>query len=279
MPTSPHAAGHAATVASDEPAPSPPAARSLSAHEEAAGEVAARVLEATVQHVGRPEVMTLVHADGRRCAFDEAAVGDREELSLAHLRRESDMQWPAPARWFWQVSINDVRSLPRVREIFPVAARACEAAGVRGPGLLPAMTILAIPDLHWLVHTQPALLVGDPLVLDRPATVTLGRGRTAEADMASVVPAVGEWMADESASRALQRLGRRRAEERHLYLTIGCSTSAADAFEALVRARGVPPAPPPDRPDVSHLWLAPVLGRAVFLWSRRDGWSRHEPYA
>jgi hypothetical protein len=28
----------------------------------------------------------------------------------------------------------------------------------------------------------------------------------------------------------------------------------------------------------SHLWLAPVLGRAVFLWSRDDGWSRHEPY-
>jgi hypothetical protein len=24
--------------------------------------------------------------------------------------------------------------------------------------------------------------------------------------------------------------------------------------------------------------LAPVLGHVVLLWSREDGWSRHEPY-
>jgi serine/threonine protein kinase len=51
-----------------------------------------------------------------------------------------------------------------------------------------------------------------------------------------------------------------------------------DALDALVRADGVPPVTPPEWLAASHLWLAPVLGRAVFLWSRDDGWSRPEPY-
>ncbi|MDT7710405.1 MAG: hypothetical protein QOG20_6012 [Pseudonocardiales bacterium] len=260
-------------MASDTVAASP------AAHETAAAEVASRVLRTTVRRAGRPEVTTLVHGDGRQSAFDAAAVGERADLSLAHLRRQSEIQWPAPARWWWQVSINDVRRMPRVREVFPVAARACEANGVRRPGQLPGMVTITVPDLHWLVHNQPASLVGDPVVLDRPTTVTLGRGRPADRGMTSVGPALNGWLADEAAARALGRLGRRRTEERHLYLTISCTADAADAFEALVRASGVPPAAPPDRPGVSHLWLAPVLGPAVFLWSRQDGWSRHEPYS
>jgi len=66
--------------------------------------------------------------------------------------------------------------------------------------------------------------------------------------------------------------------ERQLYLTIGCTEFVADALDALARADGVPPATPPEWLAASHLWLAPVLGPAVFLWSRDDGWSRHEPY-
>ena len=29
---------------------------------------------------------------------------------------------------------------------------------------------------------------------------------------------------------------------------------------------------------MTHLWVTPVFGRRVFLWSRQNGWSRHEPY-
>jgi hypothetical protein len=61
----------------------------------------------------------------------------------------------APACWWWQVAINDVRRLPRVREVFPVVARICEAHGVPSPGHLPAPLIAAVPDLHWLVHAGP----------------------------------------------------------------------------------------------------------------------------
>jgi hypothetical protein len=85
-------------------------------------------------------------------------------------------------------------------------------------------------------------------------------------------------LAGAAAVRALGRLGRRRADERQLYLTVGCTAATAEAFDALVRANGVPPALSPGPAGLSHLWLAPVLGPAVFLWSRRDGWSRHEPY-
>lgn len=95
--------------------------------------------------------------------------------------------------------------------------------------------------------------------------------------MARVVPALRGWLACEAATRALTRLGRRQAEERQLYLTVGCTGLMVDGFDALVRASGIPPAGPQSL-AVSHLWLAPVLGRTVLLWSRQDGWSRHEPY-
>src|SRR4051794_41832062 len=106
--------------------------------------------------------MSLVHPDERRAAFEEAVLGEREHLLLAPLRRDSDMQWTAPARWWWQVAINDVRRLPRVREIFPVVARVCEAHGVPSPCHLPAPLISAVPDLHWLVPPGPPPPPGPP---------------------------------------------------------------------------------------------------------------------
>jgi hypothetical protein len=96
--------------------------------------------------------------------------------------------------------------------------------------------------------------------------------------MSSVEPALRDSLAGGSAARALRALWRRGAVERQLYLTVGCTGLAAEAFDSLVRAAGVPQAPPPKQDWLSHLWLAPVLGPAVFLWSREDGWSRHEPY-
>lgn len=243
-----------------------------------AAEVAGRVLGATVRE-SRTAQLTLAYRDGRLAALEEATLGDRVGLRPAHLCGGSDMQWPAPACWWWQVAIRDVRWLPRLREVFPVAARACEATDVRMPGDLPASVIATVPDLHWLVHTSPAQLLGHPAVLNRPATVTLGPGRSPDRGMSSVVAALPDWLGTESVTRARSRLEWRRTAERQLYLTIGCTGSAAEALDALARADGVPPATPPEWLAATHLWLAPLLGRTVFLWSRDDGWSRHEPYS
>jgi NADH dehydrogenase len=81
-----------------------------------------------------------------------------------------------------------------------------------------------------------------------------------------------------TAAQAVRRLGRLDIQERHLYLTLGCTAHSAAAFASLVLAGGVPPVPPPSQPGVSHLWLAPVLGHSVFVWTSTDGWTRHEPY-
>ena len=262
----------------DEREPRSRTSTAPTAAEVAAGEVAARVLGARVERSTDAHEMTLVHPDGRRAALEEAVLGEREDLLLAPLRRDSDMQWAAPARWWWQVTINDVRRLPRVREVFPVVARMCEAHGVPSPCHLPAPLISAVPDLHWLVHTGPAQLLGHADSLGLPTTVTLCPSSAADQAMSSVVPALREAMAGGPAARALRALQRREAVERQLYLTVGCTGLPADAFACLVRATGVPPVPPPEHDWLSHLWLAPVLGHVVLLWSREDGWSRHEPY-
>lgn len=247
--------------------------------EQAAVEVMERVLGATTVWGDDPEKIVLVHSDGRRAALVESTVGDQREFQLPHLRRESDMRWRAPARWWWHVTVNDVRCLPRVREAFPVAARACEAHGVSTPSELPAPVTAAIPDLHWLVHMAPAHLVGHPEKLDEPATVSVTAGPgPVPGGMATVVPALEQWLVTEQAARALARLARRRADEWHLYLTVDYTGLVPDAFDALVRADGVPEEPLRHRSDISHLWVTPVFGRRVLLWSHQDGWSRHEPY-
>lgn len=256
----------------------PAGVATLSPQQEAAAGVAAKVLGAAPLRTTDAESVILAYPDGRLAALEEATLGDREDLRLSRLRRESDMQWPAPARWWWEVAINDLQRLGRVREAFPVIARACEARGVSGPDQLPATVASAVPDLHWLVHTVPARMLGHPGVLDRPVTVTLARSRSAAPGMATVPPALRDWLASEPAARAVRRLGRRHTQERHLYLTLGCTGHAAAALASLVLAGGVPPVSPPSQPGVSHLWLAPVLGHSVFVWSSTEGWTRHEPY-
>jgi hypothetical protein len=251
----------------------------LSPQEQAAVEVAERVLDATAHSDEDLEAIFLVHSDGRRAAFVESTVGEQREFQLPQLRRESDMRWTAPARWWWHVTVSDVRSLSRVREVFPVAARACEAHGVTTPAGLPVSVTAAIPDLHWLMHMAPAHLVGHPEKLDEPATVSVTPGHSSPpGDMATVVPALEQWLVTEQAARALAKLARRRADERHLYLTVDYTGLVPEAFDALVRAGGVPEEPLRHRPDISHLWVTPVFGRRVLLWSHQDGWSRHEPY-
>jgi hypothetical protein len=251
----------------------------LSPEEQAAVEVTERVLDATAQSYEELEGMFLVHSDGRRAALVESIVGEQREFQLPHLRRESDMRWRAPARWWWQVIVNDVRYLPRVRDVFPVVARACEAHDVATPAELPAIMTAAIPDLHWLVHVAPAHLVGHPEKLDEPATVSVTSGHgSPPGDMATVVPALEEWLLTEQAGRAVAKLARRRADEWHLYLTVDYTGLVPDAFDALVRADGVPEQPLRHRSAISHLWVTPVFGRGVLLWSQQDGWSRHEPY-
>jgi hypothetical protein len=245
-----------------------------SPQEQVAVEVAARVLGATAGTESGGIV--LVHSDGRKAAFVEVPVGDRGEFELAHLRRESELRWTAPARWWWQITVSDVRCLARVREVFPVVARACEAHDVPMPSLLPAMAKAQIPDLHWLIHTAPARLQGHADVLDQPATVRLAPGPVA-ADMATVVPALENWLASDRAARARAKLARARADEWHLYLTVDYTGLVPNAFDALARADDLPRQPLQQR-DITHLWVTPVFGRRVFLWSRQDGWSRHEPY-
>ncbi|WP_290059080.1 hypothetical protein [Amycolatopsis solani] len=238
-----------------------------------------RVLDATAHPDEGPAGISLVRSDGRRVALVESTVGERRELGLSHLRRESDLRWTAPARWWWLVTVSDVRCLSRVREVFPVAARTCEAHGVTTPAGLPAPVTAAVPDLHWLVHRAPAQLVGHPGKLDEPATVSVtpGRGR-APADLATVAPALERWLMTGQAVRVLAKLARCRADERHLYLTVDYTGLAPDVFDALVRADGVPEEPLRERGAITHLWVAPVFGRRVLLWSHQDGWSRHEPY-
>jgi hypothetical protein len=133
-----------------------------------------------------------------------------------------------------------------------------------------------IPDLHWLIHTAPARLHGHADVLDQPATVRLAPGPVA-ADMATVVPALENWLASDLAARARAKLARVRADEWHLYLTVDYTGLVPNAFDALARADDLPRQPLQQR-DITHLWVTPVFGRCVFLWSRQDGWSRHEPY-
>lgn len=241
--------------------------------------MAERVLDATAQSDEEPQGIVLVHPDGRRATLVESTVGEQRELRLPQLRRESDMRWTAPARWWWQVIVNDVRCLPRVRDAFPVLARTCEAHGVTTPAELPASLTAAIPDLHWLVHMAPAHLVGHPEKLDEPATVSVTSSHSSvPADMATVVPALEEWLVTDQAVRALTKLARHRADEWHLYLTVDYTGLVPDAFDALVRADGVPEQPLRHRSDLSHVWVTPVFGRGVLLWSCQDGWSRHEPY-
>jgi hypothetical protein len=251
-----------------------PVVGALSPQEQAAVEVAVRVLG--VRAETGSDGIVLVYPDGRQAAFVEATVGDQREFELAHLRRESDLRWRAPARWWWQITVSDVRFLARVRDVFPVAARACEAHDVVMPSLLPAMVKAQIPDLHWLIHTAPARLLGHADVLDQPATVRLAPGPCA-GDLDTVVPALEQWLATDQATRALAKLARSQADEWHLYLTVDYTGLAPNAFDALVRAAGLP-SQQLQQPDISHLWVTPVFGRCVFLWSHRDGWSRHEPY-
>ena len=221
-------------------------------------------------------ISPVLHDDGRLAALEEATLGDRADLGLAHLRRESDMQWPAPARWWWQVAIYDVRWLPRLREVFPVAARAGggrrpqarrpargrdrdragSAAGAHPPRAAARPPDRAEPGGHGDPGPkQVARLRDGQRGCGPPGAVGFGGG---DPGAEPARPATGGRTAALSDDRVHRVRGRCAGRT-------GPRGRRAAGDTAGVADRVAP---------VAHR----CSERTVFLWSRDDGWSRHEPY-
>lgn len=64
-------------------------------------------------------------------------------------------------------------------------------------------------------------------------------------------------------------------QERHLFLPIDYRRLAGGTYDGLAFSEQLPAVAPPVPEHLTHLWLHPVYGSRVLLWSRSSGWSSH----
>ena len=78
-------------------------------------------------------------------------------------------------------------------------------------------------------------------------------------------------------SVALTRKASKAEMSGHLFVPVHWTALPYPVADGLWIGDVTPPHPPPLPAAVTHLWLAPQLGRRVLLWAP-TGWQQHDPY-
>lgn len=263
--------------------------KDLKPQEKAACIIAERVLNAVAEpwdvngRQGAVDAM-LTLSDGRRAAFEVMALAAEGALQTEALLSRDDLQWPSPGRWWWSIQVGSVRDLPRLRSVYARVALLCEAAGVARPEQLKWTGSDINPDVAWLVEESTTTMWGHPDVpaIDRERVrntmvVPGGRGGAVDVELIGLQDALQDAFQERQFARHLEKVGRADADERHLFVPVHWTALPYPVADGLWTGSVTPPDPPPLPVSVTHLWLAPALGRRVLLWTP-TGWQQHHPY-
>lgn len=261
----------------------------LSPQEKAACLIAEKVLGAVATPwdvAGRQGVVDamLTLPDGRQAAFEVTALAAAGALQTDALLGRDDFGWPSPGQWWWTVQVGSLRDLPRLRACYSRIALLCEAAGVARPEQLWSRHGYVDPDVAWLVEESASDMWGHPTVpaihgdkVRDTMVVPAGRGGGVDHSLAGLRQALIEAFAEPPMPRHLEKVARAEADERHLFVRVHRSALPFAVADGLWTGAGLPAEPPPLPASVTHLWLAPALGRRLLLWTPH-GWEEHNPY-
>lgn len=263
--------------------------KGLSRQEKAACLIAEKVLGAVATPwdvQGRQGVVDamLTLSDGRQAAFEVTALAAVDALQTDALLDRDDFGWPSPGLWWWTVQVGSPRDLPRLKASYSRIALLCEAANVTRPKQLWIRHKNVDPDIAWLVEESTSDMWGHPEVAavdgDRvreTMVVPAGRGGGVDHSLVGLNQALLEAFAEPPMPRHLEKVARAEADERHLFVSIHRSALPFAVADGLWTGAVLPSEPPPLPAVVTHLWLAPALGRRVLLWTP-FGWEEHHPY-
>ena len=263
--------------------------KGLSRQEKAACLIAERVLGAVAAPWdvdGRQGVVDamLTLPDGRQAAFEVTALAAVGALQTDALLGQDDFGWPPPGQWWWTIQVGSPRDLPRLKTAYGRIALLCEAAGVSRPEQLWLRHEDVDPDVAWLVEESTSDMLGHPDVaavdgdkVRYTMVVPAARGGGVDHSLAGLRQALAEAFAVPPMPRHLEKLTRTEADERHLFIPVHRTALPFAVADGLWAGAALPPEPPPLPAAVTHLWLAPALGRRVLLWTPR-GWQERHPY-
>jgi hypothetical protein len=263
--------------------------KGLSRQEKAACLVAERVLGAVATPWdvnGRQGVVdaTLTLPDGRRAAFEVTSLAAVGALQTDALLGRDNFGWPSAGRWWWTVQVRSPRDLPRLKASYASISLLCEAAGVTRPEQLWRGHGSVDPDVAWLVGESSSTMWGHPDVAtvdgDKVRDVMVvpaGRGGGVDHALTGLHQALAEAFAVPPMPKHFDKLVRAHAHERHLFVPVHRSALPFAVADGLWAGTDLPSEPPPLPAAVSHLWLAPELGRRVLLFTP-DGWQQHHRY-
>jgi hypothetical protein len=258
--------------------------------EKAACEIARRVLDVHIEpwdvygRVNADDAL-LHYPDGRIAAFEVSKLAADRALQLDSLLERDDFSWPLPGRWWWTISIPEVRYLPRVKADYKQVVLWCEQNQVTRPHRLrPSAQLPA--EVAWIATSGAATMTGHPDVPIRDGdmehhamVVPAGAGGGSDLSLAGLDTALSTALATTHLRDRVQKLRSTEVDvaERHLFIPLHRTALPFPIAYGLIVGAALPSAPPPLPWELTHLWLAPQFGKRVLLGTA-DGWSQHQPY-
>ena len=229
----------------------------------------------------------LMLPDGRTAAFEVTEVAAEGAHHLDAQVKKAESIWVTLGDWAWDIAIGSPTEYDRVDKVYARVIQLCEAQGISDPRQLPEVTLLADPEIMWLVEESSVSMFGLPEVpavradgtRRRIWVSTNGWGGAVLDSLDGLNTALAEVFQTRNLVKHLAKVAspdaaQDGASERHLFLVLHPSALPYTLFDALITGQPLPTEPLTLPEGVTHLWLWSQFSPRVLL-AGPDGWHDH----
>ncbi|MBF4514055.1 hypothetical protein ITJ66_16340 [Plantibacter sp. VKM Ac-2885] len=256
----------------------------LRPQEQAACFIAESVLDVTAWELDIPGAAPrtpdaeLRYTDGRKAAFEVMTHARDQAMRLeAHVAKEQT--WGTGSKRTWLLQFASFAEYQALKPDYEHIISVCDSHAVRMPEKLPAEVVWADDILRRFVFGSSGTLLGFETLPGEEPHVNLvlpGTGGVVKHSHEGLYNALQDAYATSHFEKHFEKLANSGYDERHLFVPIHYTAFDFEVIDGLQRSAQVPTSPPPARPEITHLWLVAQYGSVVWLWSDKEGWSRHK---
>lgn len=215
---------------------------------------------------------------GRQLAVEVTRTGDQSRMHVEGQLSRDLFEWSNPGAWFWSMTVGVPSDIEPLRARYMALIATCETEGIVRPDWRHDTVS---EELRWLSQSSVAMFGHPDLpTAEKYRNVSVmpeGGGGGVDEELSGLLAALSGLFDGDHLRRKFDKLARHQADERHLFLGIDMDGVPFSVLDGLAFGSSLPTDPPPLPDPITHLWIAPRIGRRVLYWSPA-GWTQHHPY-
>lgn len=222
----------------------------------------------------------VVHRDGREGPLEIMRLTTTASEYLQHRLAAISNRLPAVGHRVWFAQVSTVAELDHLIANYAHLIQQLEQYDAHQIEGIPPWVVNRDLELHWLATSGASLtrdVLAEPSATQQPVLVlATGFGAVWDPEADVISPAVQEALTTPTVVEHIEKLVAYPGSERHLFLIVDPAGIAPEAAHVLTGVDQVPAGVLDLPAGLSRLWVVPIFGERLLLWTAGEGWSLHQ---